>query len=77
MSDLDHIYFNQEMKENDATQFLKAVHKEFLDLLSKGIFELIPQIIVPEIERESPPEVWAMKRKRQVGKRGSISIRLN
>ena len=29
------LYFNQAMKENDATQFLKEDHNKFVDLLSK------------------------------------------
>ena len=29
LSDTDNIYFHQAMKENDATRFLKAAHKEF------------------------------------------------
>ena len=41
VSDPDNMYFHQVMKENDATQFLKAAHKELLDLLSKGILELM------------------------------------
>ena len=36
VSNPDTIYFHQAMKENDATQFLKAAHKEFEDFLSKG-----------------------------------------
>ena len=35
VSDPDTMYFYQEMKANDATQFLKEGHKEFVDLISK------------------------------------------
>ena len=62
VSDPDTIYFLQEGKENDYTQFLKAQQKEFVELLSMESFEVIPRIIVPEVNTP-PPEVWAMKRK--------------
>ena len=48
VSDTDTIYFNQAVKGNDATQFLREAQKQFMDLLSKGIFELIPCIIFKE-----------------------------
>ena len=52
------------MKENDATQFLKAYHKEFAGLLSKGVFELAYCSIV--LERDIILlVVWAMKKKRR------------
>ena len=38
VSDIDTMFFCQEMKENYATHFLKAAHKEFSELTSKGIF---------------------------------------
>ena len=62
VSDPDTMYFHQEMKENDATQSLKTVHKAFADFIIKGIFELITKIRVPEGEIFLPA-VWAMKRK--------------
>ena len=60
MSDPDTMYFHQAMKDNDAAQILESVHKEFLDFLSKRIFELIPHSIVPEGETILPT-VRAMK----------------
>ena len=54
VSDPDTMYFHQAMKENDATQFLKSAHKIISDLLSKGVFELIPHSIVTEGETFSP-----------------------
>ena len=47
MSDTDTMYFNQATNENDDTQFLKSEHKEFSDLISKGMFEMIPCTIFP------------------------------
>ena len=49
------------MKENDTIQLLKETHKEFTGFLSKGIFELIPRIIVAEGETIFPT-VWVIKR---------------
>ena len=54
VSDPDTMYFHQAMKENDAIKFLKSAHKIISDLLSKGIFELIPHSIVTEGENISP-----------------------
>ena len=54
VSDPDTMYFQQAMEENDSTQFLKAAYKEFVDLLSKVTFELIPLIIVPQGETILP-----------------------
>ena len=39
LSHPDTIYFHQAMKEDDATKFLKAEHKEFEDFLNKGILK--------------------------------------
>ena len=36
--DTDTICFHQAMKENDATQFLKAAHKKFVYVLINAIF---------------------------------------
>ena len=44
--DTDNMYFNQEMKANDAARFLKEAHKESVDLLSKVNFELITRSLV-------------------------------
>ena len=63
VSDPYTIYFYQEMKEDDATHFLKAAHKEFADYLSKEIFELIPRSIVTEVENLFPV-VWSMNWKK-------------
>ena len=65
VSDPDTMYFNQAMKENDATQFLNATHKELAYLLSKGIFELIPCRRVQEGYALSS-EVQSKKQKRRV-----------
>ena len=62
VSDLYTMYFQHVMKENDDTQFLKEPHKEFYDLISKGIFEMIPNSIVPEGETIFPA-VRAMNQK--------------
>ena len=59
------MYFHQAMNGKDATQFLKAAHKKFADLITKGIFELIPLIIVPE-GKNIFTEVWDMKQKQHV-----------
>ena len=48
VSDPDTIYFLQEGKEKDSTQFLKSQQKEFVELLSMESFEVIPRIIVTE-----------------------------
>ena len=53
------------MKKNYATQFLKAGHKGFTYFISKGFFELIPRIIVPEGETIFPA-VWSMKKKKRL-----------
>ena len=65
VSDPYTMYFHQAMKENDATQFLKIVHKKFADLLGKGILKLILHHIVPDRETLFPA-VWEMKQKQWV-----------
>ena len=61
VSDKYTMYFHQAMKESDATQFLKTPHKEFVEFLSKGIFELITCSIVPE-GGDLSPAVWSIKK---------------
>ena len=61
MSDPDTMYFHQTMRENDVTEFLKAMHKGFLEFPSKGVFKLIYHSIVPEGDNLFPA-VWAMKK---------------
>ena len=42
VSDINTMYFHQEINSDDAAQLLKAVHKDFLNFVNKGIFELVP-----------------------------------
>ena len=53
------------MKEPDSQDFIKAVKREFGDLLNDGVFRFVSRTSVPE-HLIPFPAVWAMKRKRRV-----------
>jgi hypothetical protein len=67
--DPDTMYFHQAMKHDDATEFLKAAHKEFQSLLDREVIEIIHAYLDPNGMRLFSA-VWSMKRKRQVKTRG-------
>jgi hypothetical protein len=64
-SDPDTLYFDQAMKKNDAAAFLEAAHKDFQNLLDRGVFEII-QLTLSQMTCDLFSSVWAMKRKRRV-----------
>jgi hypothetical protein len=47
-SDPDTMYFHQAMKQDDATEFLKAAHKEFQSLLDREVIEINPRLSSPK-----------------------------
>jgi hypothetical protein len=64
-ADPDTMYYHEAMREPDKENFIKAMWKEFNDMLTRGVIEIVKKCKVPEGVKLFPA-VWAMKRKRNI-----------